>query len=366
MRRVWIVVLAVLGVVLIAAAISLPTWVSSQFIKFPLSVNETAVLDASNASYFSATTLKPVTGVTIQASYAIKGDPAKGSSSVAVWDETSNVEDITNHRVIEQTTRVLAFDRRTGQLVDCCGANVNGNASVRQTGLAGYVFPFGTQKQTYEVFNTTLNRPLPFVYTGTATVGGITTYEFVENVPSTQFATQEIPGSLIGLTTPIVRAPLFDQEHVIYYVDPETGALLNVNNQQTVTLHNPSTGAQALVLYDADLTVTPASLSQVIALDSSGRNEITLIETTLPLIFGIVGGIAVLAAAFLTLRRPKRRDDMAELDDVPLERPRTATDQSQAHRAAELAAVAPALDDPPRDLAAEAPDPDAPDPSPGE
>jgi hypothetical protein len=319
MRRVIGVVLAGVGVVLIAAAISLPTWVSSQFIKFPLSVNETAVLDASNASYFSAATLREETGVTIQATYAIKGDPGKGSSSVAVWDETSSVSDITNHRSIEQTTRTLAFDRRTGQLVDCCGANVNGNAKIRQTGLAGYVFPFGTQQRTYQVFDTTLNRPMPFVYSGTATVGGIQTYEFVENIPSTQISTQLVPGSMLGVKTAAVRAPLFDKQHLVYYVDPETGALLDVNQQQTVTLHNPATGAQALVLYDADLTVTPASLSQIVALDSSGRSEITLVETTLPLVFGIVGGVALLGGAFLGFRRRRPRDDMAELDDMALE-----------------------------------------------
>ena len=164
------------------------------------------------------------------------------------------------------------------------------------------MFPFGTQKQTYQVFNTTLDRPLPFVYSGTATVGGIQTYEFVENVPATQFTTQAVPGSMLGVKTAVVRAPLFDQQHLINYVDPETGALLNVNEHQTVTLHNPATGAQALVLYDADLTVTPASLSQIVALDSSGRSEITLVETTLPLVFGIVGGVALLAGAFLGLR----------------------------------------------------------------
>src|SRR5215471_2779563 len=155
MRRVTGFILAGLGVLLILAAILLPGWVSSQFIKFPLSVNQTAILSASNASYFSATTLKETTGVTIQATYAIKGDPAKGSSSVAVWNQASSVSDVTNHRSIQQTTRTLAFNRRTGQLVNCCGASVNGNAAVHQTGLAGYVFPFGTQKQTYQVFDTT-------------------------------------------------------------------------------------------------------------------------------------------------------------------------------------------------------------------
>ena len=318
MRRIIGVVLAVLGVVLIAVAISLPTWISGQLIKFPLSENQTAVLTASNASYFSAAVLKEQTGVAIQATYTIKGEPGKGSSSTAVWEQASSVVDLTNHRSIQQTTRTFAFDRRTGQLVDCCGADVNGNASIHQTGYSGVVFPFGMQKQTYQVFNTTLNRPLPFVYAGTATVDGIQTYEFVENVPATQFTTQEVPGSMLGTKAAAVRAPLFDQEHVINYVDPETGALLNVNEHQTVTLHNPATGAQALVLYDADLTVTPASLSQVVALDSSGRSEITLVETTLPLVSGIVGGVALLAGAFLGLRGRKRRDDTPALDAVPL------------------------------------------------
>jgi hypothetical protein len=163
------------------------------------------------------------------------------------------------------------------------------------------------------VFDTTLDRPLPFVYSGTSTVQGIGVYEFVENIPSTQFSTQQVPGSMLGVKTAIVRAPLFDEQRLIYYVDPETGALLDVNQQQTVTLHNPATGAQALVLYNADLTVTPASLSQIVALDSSGRNKITLVETSLPLVFGIVGGVALLAGAFLGFRGRKRRAGAAEL-----------------------------------------------------
>ena len=316
MRRVIGVILAVLGAVLIAVAILLPTWISSQLVKFPLSENQTAILTGSNASYLNAATLKEQAGVTIQATYTIKGEPGKGSSSTAVWDQTSSVVDLTNHRSIQQTTRTFAFGRRTGQLVDCCGANVNGNASIRQTGYSGVVFPFGTQKQTYQVFNTTLNRPLPFVYAGTTTVGGVQAYEYVENVPATQFTTQEVPGAMLGSKTAVIRAPLFDQEHVINYVDPETGALLNVNEHQTVTLHNPATGAATLVLYDADLTATPASLSQIVALDSSGRSEITLVETTLPVVFGIAGGIALVAGLILGFRGRKPHADLAELAPV--------------------------------------------------
>ena len=66
-------------------------------------------------------------------------------------------------------------------------------------------------------------------------------------------------------------------------MDPTTGALINVNEHQTVSLRNPSTGAQALLLFDADLIATPATVNAVVALDTNGRNKLNLIEIILPL-----------------------------------------------------------------------------------
>jgi len=303
MRRIIGLTLAVLGVLLIAAAVSLPTWVSSQVIKFPLDENQTATLAASNASYFSQKALTERTGVTIVATYTIKGEPSKGSSSVAVWDQLSTVTDVTNHEQISQQTRTFAFDRRTAQLVDCCGASLNGDKSVHQTGMLGSVFPFGTQKQAYQVYDTTLKRTAPFAYTGSSTVNGIPVYEFTEDVAPTQVATLPIPGALLGLKAAVVTMGEFDQIHQVYYVDPETGALLNVHEHQIVTLRDPATRAVAKVLYDADLTVTPETLTKVTALDSSGRNTIALLTTILPIVLGIVGGVALVAGIFLARGR---------------------------------------------------------------
>jgi len=363
MRGVIGVILAGLGAFLILVAILLPTWVTGQVVKFPLNEYQTATLTASNASYFSASSLSEQTGVTMEATYTIKGDASKGSSSTAVWNEYSYVYDLTHHQPVQEMTRTFAFDRRTGQLVNCCGESLNGDKSVRQTGLVGYVFPFGTQKQTYQVYDITLKRPMPFTYSGTTTVEGIQAYEFVENVTPTQIATISVPGSFVGSSAALVSAPEFDQLHLIYYVDPETGALLNVNEHQTTTLHNPDTGAVALTLFDADLVVTPASLHTIVGLDSSGRNELSLLETILPLALGISGGIALLAGIFLA-RKP--RGEQARLASVT---PETAGDAAAepAHgrHAAELAGVVPGLDEGTQELAAETPEgegPDAPGP----
>jgi len=303
MRRVIGLILTGLGTFLIVCAVLLPTWVSSQVIKFPLNEFETATLAASNASYFSPSSLTEKTGVSLEATYTIKGDGAAGNSSTAVWDEYSYAYDLTNRQAVQQMTRRFAFDRRTGLLVDCCGANVNGDSSIQQRGYVGYVFPIGTKKQTYDVFDTTLNQPVPFVYSGTTAVHGIQTYEFVENVAPVQVATQTVPGSLVGMSAATVTLPEYYQIHLIYYVDPETGALLDVNEHQTTSLRNPATGAQALLLFDADLIATPATVTSVVALDTSGRNKLNLIETILPLVFGIVGAVA-LVAGILLARKP--------------------------------------------------------------
>lgn len=309
MRRNIGLVLAGLGAFLIVLAVVLPTWIVGQVVKFPLNEYQSATLAASNASYFSATSLTEKTGVNLQATYTIKGDGAAGTSSTAVWNEYSYVYDRTNHYAVQQMTRRFAFDRKTGQLTMCCGANVNGDSSVQQRGLVGYVFPFGTKKQTYQVFDTTLNKPVPFPYAGTADVRGITTYKFTEDVAPTQVATQTVPGSLVGMSAASVTLPEFYEIHLTYYVDPVTGALVNVQEHQTMSLRNPSTGAQALLLFDADLKVTPSSLTTIVKLDTDGRSKLTQLTVILPLALGIAGVTALVSGLILGRRRQPTVDE---------------------------------------------------------
>src|SRR5690242_3796084 len=304
MRRNIGLVLAGLGAFLIVLAVVLPTWIVGQVVKFPLNEYETATLAASNASYFSVTSLTEKTGVTMEATYTIKGDGAAGTSSTAVWNQYSYVYDQTNHQAVQEMTRRFAFDRKTGQLTMCCGANVNGDSSVQQRGLVGYVFPIGTKKQTYQVFDTTLNKPVPFPYAGTADVRGITTYKFTEDVAPTQVATQTVPGSLVGMRAASVTLPEFYEIHLTYFVDPVTGALVHVQEHQTMSLRNPSAGAQALLLFDANLKVTPSALTTIVKLDTDGRSKLTLLKVILPLALGIVGIIA-LVVGLLVGRSPR-------------------------------------------------------------
>jgi hypothetical protein len=67
---------------------------------------------------------------------------------------------------------------------------------------------------------------MPLVYSGTTTVEGIGVYEFVENVTPTQIASVTLPGSYVHSKAASVTIGEFDAGLGVYYVDPETGALV--------------------------------------------------------------------------------------------------------------------------------------------
>src|SRR2546430_609243 len=139
MRRDVGAVLAGLGTLLIVMAVGVPTYIVGQGVKFPLSEYETATLTGTGMSYFSATKVAPGTGVDVRGTYTIKGDPSAGSASTAVWNEFCYVSDHHNNQPVQIMARRFAFDRKTAELVNCCGASINGNTHVRQSGVVGYV-----------------------------------------------------------------------------------------------------------------------------------------------------------------------------------------------------------------------------------
>jgi hypothetical protein len=348
MRRVGLV-LAGLGTCLIVFALLMPTWVSSQVVKFPLNIYVSVNLTDTNASYFSAAKLAEQTGVSVEATQTIKGNAAAGSSSTAVWNQFTYVYDQTNKQPIQSTTRTFAFDRKTAQLVNCCGANVNGDSSVKQTGYVGIVLPIGTEKKTYPVFVPDVKKAVPFNYDGIDAVGGTEAYRFVGNVPPTQNGTQTLPGSLVNQSAASVTLPQYFQARITYWIDPVTGALLNVTENQKLTLRD-SSGAQALLLFDANLVATTASVDRLVALDNDQLNKQSFVNTLLPLVSGIVG-VILLIAGILMARRP--REDVEAGPSARSPELAAAASAEQADRSATQASLVPGLDDEPRAAVAE-------------
>jgi Porin PorA len=293
-----------LGAFFVMLAVLLRFYLPGQVIKFPLNEYVVTTLTGRNVTYFSAKQLSELSGVTVKATSTVEGDVAAGSASTAVWNDFTAVEDMTNGQPIQYTTQRSAFDRRTGAIVNCCGAYVTvsnvGRRTGHQSGLA-YAWPIGAQKQTYLVFDPTLARPEPFRYAGTATINGVSTDKFVEHVVNEQFSQQTLPGSLVGYPDqPTVTLPEYLTETNTYFVDPVTGQPVDVTENQKLTLEN-ITGATRLVLFQGYLAATPQSISSAVGSVNSSHLKIELIEDIGPLVCVLLGvvllvlGIALIA-----------------------------------------------------------------------
>jgi hypothetical protein len=321
MRRVVWAVLTGLGVFFIVLALMFLFYVPGQAIKAPLNEYTTSTVQGTNMSYFSATQLQELTGVTMRATNTVAGDvvaaKTAGASQIAVWKSFTALEDLTNHQPFQYSSEQLAFDRTTGVLVNCCGNFIGSDHQLHLSGQ-GYLWPFNAQKKSYEVFDTTVLKPVLFRYEGTATTDGVSTYRFVTQIPNQQIGTQTIPASLVGMSGNEVTLPEFYTAAKTYYVDPVTGAPLQVNESQRITLQD-STGATRLVLLAGDLASTPASVRSSTASDQRYMNEINLLKVIGPIV-GIVLGIILLVIG-LVLGRSRTQDGSAEYEEEPVESP---------------------------------------------
>jgi hypothetical protein len=313
MRRVAGLVLSALGAFLIVLALLTRFVVVGEAVKFPLNEKSISTLVATNASYFSPAKLHELTGVTLQDTVTVEGDNAAGNTSRAVWDEFSYVYDETNRLTYNYSTDRVPFDRRTGELINCCGAAIGTNSNVHLSGL-GFVWPIGAAQQTYQYFDTTLLKPQPSVYSGTAVVDGLKTYKYVETVLGDKSGTLTLPGSLVNdPAAQSVTLNEYDQATTTFYVDPTTGAPVKELSSQHLYLQNG--GAEVLNLLNAHFESTPSTIATAVSSAKSKDAEIELVSVILPVVFALVGLILLVMGIILTMsvrEEPEYDDGYAE------------------------------------------------------
>jgi hypothetical protein len=320
MRRVLGLVLTGLGAFFLVLAVLMRFYLPGQVIKFPLNEYLVIAVHGKNVSYFSAKDLKVMTGVNATSTTTVEGDVAAGSSSIAVWNAFTAVQDVTNGQPIEYVAQRSAFNRRTGEIVNCCGAyvSISDQPTVKghQSGLA-YAWPLGTQKQTYQVFDLTLARAEPWRYEGTATIDGLNTYKFTEQVTNQQFGSQTLPGSLAGYPAlPSVTLPEYVTETNTFWIDPVTGQPVNVVENRTLSLENIS-GATKVILYKGLLTDTPQNIKANVNLANSAHFKINLVEFIGPLV-GLILGVVLLVVGIALILSRRDTEEFAYESDEPV------------------------------------------------
>jgi hypothetical protein len=235
------------------------------------------------------------------------GDSAAGSDHRAVWNRFSSYIDTTNGVPYDAVTQRSAFDRRSGEAVNCCGAAISSAAGTYTGPQSGQAFtwPIGAGQQPYQVFDTVLHQPVPADFSGTGTIAGIPVNRYTEVVRAAKVGTQKLPGQLVGLKGQATATlDEFYQTIATYWVDPVTGTVLDEEHNEKLTLR--SGGQQRLVLLKGDFQVTPASVAAIAAADRPHRSAIVSITTTVPLLLGISGAVILAAGVLLSVSRRRR------------------------------------------------------------
>jgi len=314
----WPLLLAGLGAFAVVLAALFRFVVPGQAVKFPLNEYEVMTLQGHGVSYFSVKQLTELSGVTMQATYTVKGEPAPpaGHPGAAIWRSFTWVEDMTHHVTFQYSYTQLALDRRTGQIVGWSG-NTLGTKHLAAASGQSYVWPINAGRHSYLVFDSTAGRGMPARFAGVATTDKITTYRYVETVAGQRIGSQAVPGSLVGSAAASVTLPEFYTATITYWVDPVTGDPLKISENELLTLRD-SSGATKLVLLRGTLTTTPASVRTVAAPDRANLARIHLIGTVIPLAMGILGIILLAAAAWLLARRRPG----TEAEDIVRQEPR--------------------------------------------
>ncbi|HEY2521093.1 MAG TPA: DUF3068 domain-containing protein [Streptosporangiaceae bacterium] len=309
------VVLLGLGAFLVVVAALLRFYAAPQLIAAPNDVYEQDTLVSPHASYFDEGALVTWHDVRLTYTLTIRGDQRASSGKIAVWDSFASLADPKLHNVINTVYQRSAFNRRTGQMVQCCGASVNDSTQIKQNGI-GLFWPIGTKKQTYTVFDNNSMKSWPAHYAGEATDTGVQTYKFTQHVPATKVDVMTgVPTSLLGIKGPsrnVVANRYYTADNT-FWIDPRTGVLVDeeVKGQSYLTAAN---GQGRLNAVSLDLRMTPDSRHSLADQANKNAQSITVLSVLGPLALGVLG-IILLVLATSPWRRFRRPDEDADGDE---------------------------------------------------
>jgi hypothetical protein len=280
----------------------------------PLNLNIT-LYGQGNGNVFDLQSGKPVAGPVTSVRH-VRVDSNASTGSVVVTNQgicvMRNVSIPTDclpasdPRLIEVVTERIAADRYTGQSVNGpqYQSELNGEP-VKHVGLT-LKFPFNTQKQTYQFWDYNIGKARPAVFAGTTTISGLTVYQFTINTPKTKITIE--PAGVPGTYT----------DNRTLYVEPETGTIIKAVDHQIKRLSDGTLAA------DLQISTAPRSIDEQASKARSGRDQIGLAGTWLPIGLAILGVLLAVAAAFV-LRKARGNAPPPSHEWTPAEWSTTST-----------------------------------------
>ena len=322
MRRPVGLILVGLGAFFLTLAPLVRFYVADQIVVAPLNRYQVTSLESKDSTYFDQADLKLKTGVTLQAENIVRGDVRanEGDDTIAVWDSTTKIYDKAKpDRPVQMQSFRIAFDRRTGELVNCCGSNVDKDTRVRMSGY-GLLFPIANvHKRDYPFFDMTTRQMAPMRFNAVEKVHGLRTYRFTQAIPLTKTAGLNVtmPAKQLGLPADAgnQKVDRYIEAFNTVWVDPRTGVPVKHRENVRSTVRTRD-GKGSMIVAQADLVTADKDQKALVSTADDTALQIDAVRTHIPGSAAVLGLILLLTGGFLTSRRavpapspPPRRAD---------------------------------------------------------
>jgi Porin PorA len=296
------------GAFLLTLALLSRFYVYDQLAVAPVDQDSTSTLVGPDATVFDISTMEEITtDLTTTAVTIGDVDAAEDAGGdTVVWVNTSSTEDsdgVVRSRSIDR----VAFDAHTGEAVNCCGeyySSVEGEEEpVEHEGLV-FKFPFGTEKKTYDWWDTSLLDTVPIEFEEVEEVEGVETYRFSHTIEPTQVGTIDLPAELLGAEgdEAVTGDRMYSNIRTLW-VEPRTGVVIKRQEQQNNT-----------IAYDGVDQITTTEVTTAFTEDDIKANadeygglstQLNLIQNIVPLV-GLILGLGLLVVGLVLVLAARR------------------------------------------------------------
>ncbi|MEV4224454.1 DUF3068 domain-containing protein [Nonomuraea sp. NPDC049725] len=305
-------VLAAAGAFLLTLVPLMRWHVSARVFVAPLEQQTMTRSVAESATYLDPATMKPQRGPLVLTRWLI-GDVLAGDERRAVWTESVSLATRDDRR-LDYHERRLAFNRRTGVIVNCCGEYLDEDARIKQSGQA-YRWPFRAEPGDYTLFDLRLRRAVPVTYEGVERVRGVETHRYAQRTPRQLVPGEQppVPRRLLGLKgAGDVGVARYAEIRRTFWVEPVSGLPVKTADRVTETLVTAD-GSGRLVALDADFTTAAGDVRAALETAAFYRRWELVAGTVAPVGGGLLGVGCVAAALWLARRRSPAAQDQQQV-----------------------------------------------------
>ncbi|WP_227979207.1 DUF3068 domain-containing protein [Nocardia spumae] len=320
-----------LGALLIVAAILIPTYGVSQLAKTPLDLEITTIASNKAGAPSEVLDSKSLTsgdgpakidknvGLISQRFLTVEDPSDKTNMTIQAGQTLRNKDKTGDTGLLSATIDRVTINRKTGEPIDddpngsiAVTVDSKGNSvpdPVQHTGLQ-YRFPLGTEKTTYPYFDINARQSFDMKFVEETEINDLKVYHFQQQVPPTDLA-KVVSSPTNRLTFPAAKWGVEGEGDVTmdrYYtntrdvwVEPQTGTIVNGSEQLHLyysrTADKPEvTAINTTLVFDPDTVQSQADEAR------KYMDELSLYGRTLPIVFGVLGAIALIAGLVLGLR----------------------------------------------------------------